>query len=113
MTKTVLHLLPVFLLAAPAVQAATGVCVDDDEHLLLAIMTHDNGKVIDLAVTVDDKNIYRYPEAGLTQVLLGNYRYTFSAAQKGKRPAIRLELDGRKATLTLHDKISSLECNWQ
>lgn len=113
MTKTVLHLLAVILFATPAVQAATGVCTDDDGVLLVSIMTHDNGNVLDLAFTVDDKKIYRYPEAGLTKVALPANRYSFSAKKKGNRAALKLDISGKSASIVYQGKSIALECNWQ
>ena len=94
-------------------QAATGVCTDDGGVLLVSIMTHDNGNVFDLAFTVDDKKIYRYPEAGLTKVALPAYRYSFTAKKKGNRAALKLDISGKSGSMVYQGKNIALECNWQ
>lgn len=101
------------MLAPLVAHAVTGICTDDDGIMLVSIMTHDNGNVLDLAFTVDDKKIYRYPEAGFTKVTLPAHRYSFAAKQKGNRAALKLDISGKSGNMVYQGKGIALECNWQ
>jgi hypothetical protein len=98
--------------SAPA-RAVVGVCESDDGAIAVSIITNDNGQLLDLAVTVDDTKISRFPAANNTSVALPSYRYKFSARKTARQEALDLDISGKKGKIKYGGKNIVLECNWQ
>jgi hypothetical protein len=105
-------LLAALLLSLPA-QAVVGVCESDDGNISVSIITNDAGQLLDLAVTVDETRISRFPAANNTSVALPSYRYKFSAKKTAREEAIDLDISGKKGKIKFGRKAAPLECNWQ
>ena len=95
------------------VHAVVGVCESDDGTIVVSIMTNDAGQLLDLAVTVDETKISRFPAANSTSVALPSYRYKFSAKKTSREDAIDLDITGKKGKIKFGRKSAALECNWQ
>lgn len=100
------------LLSLPA-HAVVGVCESDDGVILVSIITNDNGQLLDLAVTVNEATISRFPSANNTSVTLPSYRYSFSAKKTAREDALDLDISGKKGKIKFNRKTTSLECSWQ
>jgi hypothetical protein len=92
--------------------AATGLCSDDNDRSA-SIITNERGEILDLAVTIGDSAIVRYPEANGKTLTLPAHQFTFAAKKAGKREAVQLDLNGKQGKLTFRGKTSVLECEWQ
>ena len=102
----------VVLLSLPA-GAVVGVCESDDGTIVVSIITNDNGQILDLAVTVDETKISRFPAANNTSVTLPSNRYKFSAKKTAREEALDLDISGKKGKIRFGRKAALLECNWE
>ncbi len=93
-------------------QAVIGVCENDDGSIAVAIMTNDEGQLLDLAVTVDDTQISRFPEANSATMILPSRRYRFSARKDSHHDALDLDISGDRGQMKYRGKTFNLECNW-
>lgn len=93
--------------------AAIGLCENDGGNIRVAITTNDNGQLLDLAVTVDETHLTRFPEANDTSVDLAMYRYRFSVGKKAHHDALYLDINGTKGRIKFQGKKEELECNWE
>ena len=100
------------LLSLPA-HAVVGVCESDDGRIVVSIITNDNGQLLDLAITVDETRISRFPAANNTSVVLPSYRYKFSAKKSAREEALDLDISGKKGKIKFGRKAGALECDWQ
>ena len=94
-------------------QAVNGVCENDDGSIAVSITTNDEGQLLDLAVTVEDIQISRFPEANLTSITLPSYRYKFSIGKEAHHDALDLDVSGNIGRMKYHGKTITLECNWK
>lgn len=92
-------------------QASVGMCLDDGD-VAVSIMTNDRGEILDLALTVGDSTILRYPEAITSIVALPLITLNFTAKKKGAREALALDISGKKGHLRFRGKSIALECEW-
>lgn len=99
------------LFAVPAL-ADVGVCEDDEGAILVSIMTHDNGDLLDLALTVGDE-IMRFPEAAGSTVVLPAHKYKFAVKKTSAHDALVLEISGKEGSIKFRGKTIKIECNWQ
>lgn len=102
-----------FICCPSPARAVTGVCENDDGNIAVSIMTNDEGQLLDLAVTVDDTQISRFPEANRSSITLPSYRYKFSAEKNAHQDALDLDISGDTGHMEYQGKTFNLECNWQ
>jgi hypothetical protein len=92
-------------------RAGVGMCVDDGD-IAIAIMTNDRNEVLDLALTVGESTIHRYPEANGIRVAPPALALNFSAKRKGAREALGLDISGKQGRMRFRGKSTALECDW-
>ena len=98
--------------APTAAQAATGMCDDDSGNIAVAITTNDQGRLLDLALTINDDKIVRFPEANATRVELPPHRYVFAAKKSAAHDALELDIRGKNGKMKYRGKALALECEW-
>ncbi len=100
------------LIPLPAL-AVIGLCASGDDRYSVAITAHDDGSLLDLAVTVDETGLSRFPEANGTKVTLPAHRYKFTVKKKSNHGALDLDITGKKGTMKFGGRTITLECGWQ
>jgi hypothetical protein len=66
-----------------------------------------------LAVTIDDTQIQRFPEANNTRILLPWNCYNFSIGKTDDHDALNVEIYGKIGQMKYRGQTILLECNWQ
>lgn len=84
---------------------------EDDESVVAAVTTADDGRLLDLALVVGNE-IMRFPEANSTSVDLTAKRYKFAVKKKPSHDALTLDISGENGRMKFRGKTVNLECIW-
>lgn len=92
--------------------AVVGICENDDGDIAVSIMTNNDGQLIDLAVTVGEKYISRFPEANMTKMDLSSRRYRFSTSKTALHDALEIDISGTTGKMKYRGRTFGIECTW-